>query len=366
MIHLPRALIIAVAALFSAYHLFLGIYSVTPLALGTSGRPINALDGVGPRQSGVPDSVFAVALALLLYLLISVAVLWPARTGPMSRTLAGSTVLVSLVMTLLVGSVFDGDADLGYATWHVAAVGTLMTIVATRRQPVAALLGVMLLVGYTLWWASPHALVTMGVIGSVVWVVTAILLSQDLVAAGRATRQYAEAEREAAQWQAAQEAHLYERQSRLRQTVQIAAPMLRLIGERDGQLSSAEQAECRLLEAAVRDEIRGRRLLNDAVRTQVRAARERGAQVTLRDEGGVDDLLGDDLAQVLDRLAEALAGTTAETLIVRTVDGTSTAVTVVGLSRGDASVSALGQEHPGEEVDLWLEIPRQTARPDLT
>jgi hypothetical protein len=119
--------------------------------------------------------------------------------------------------------------------------------------------------------------------------------------------------------------------------------------------------ECLHLEGAIRDEIRGRKLLNDAVRAEVMSARRRGATVSLIDEGGIDDLSDADLERVLNKLAAALASTDADRVIARTVpEGSDVAVTVVGLRTvGDGSASALGQESAEEdEVDLWLEIPR--------
>jgi len=116
-----------------------------------------------------------------------------------------------------------------------------------------------------------------------------------------------------------------------------------------------------LLERAIRDEIRGRTLLNDAVRHEVMAARRRGATVTLLDEGGIDELSATELDRVLNALAAALRATGADTFIARTVPGGSeTAVTLVGLnSAGDGDASALGlEEAEDDEVVLWLEIPR--------
>ena len=89
----------------------------------------------------------------------------------------------------------------------------------------------------------------------------------------------------------------------------------------------------------------------------------RGASVTLLDEGGIDDLSGSDLEIVLNALATAIGRTTADKIIARTAaDSTTIAVTVVGLSSPDLAVSALGPDSTGDdEVDLWLEIPRQVA-----
>jgi hypothetical protein len=337
MITVPRGLILSLAALFSTYHVILAFYSLD-----------------------VPASPVPPLIAITLYAIATVMSLWPTSPARMSLWLGFFNVAVCIAVPLLVGSQLDGSAsDNGYATWYVAAVGTLMTITATRRRATLAWVGVGFLFAHTLVWAGPGALAAMGVIGSIVWVVVAVMLARALAKAGRDARQYGLAEREATEWQAAQEAHLYERQVRLAQTIRLAAPMLRRIIVEGGALTEAQRQECRYLEGAIRDEIRGRKLLNDAVRREVMAARRRGAMVTLLDEGGIDDLDGADLEVVLNTLADAMAATTAATIIARTAaDGSGTAVTVVGINSPDPRLSALGQDSPDEEVDLWLEIPR--------
>jgi len=336
MIRHPRALILSVAALFSVYHVLLGAYAFD---LAREAAPV--------------------VTAMVLYVLATFISLWP--TSPTRMPLGGAlfNLAVCAVVPLLVANQLDPTAELGYATWYVAAVGTLMTITATRKQPLVAWVGAGFLAVHTAIWAGVDSLGSFGVIGSVVWVATAVLLSRALAKAGRDTHQFARAEREASRWQAAQEAHLYERQVRLSYTNRMTLPMLHRIVDQDGVLNDDEKLECRYLEAAIRDEIRGRRLLNDAVRDRVMAARRRGAIVTLLDEGSIDELDGEQLEIVLDRLAQAIGQTSADKIIARTAaDGSDTAVTVVGLSSPDPSVSDLGQEAAGDEVDLWLEIPR--------
>jgi hypothetical protein len=232
-----------------------------------------------------------------------------------------------------------------------------MTIAAARRQLVVAWLGVVALAVQTVIWAGPLSLGTLGVIGSIVWVAIAHMLTSALAAAARETRRYAQAEREAAAWQAAQDAHLFEGRMRLAQTNRIAAPMLRRIADRGGDLTAEQRQECRLLEAAIRDEIRGRMLLTDVVRTEVQRARERGALVTLLDEGGIDDLDEPSRDRVLSRLAEAVAASTADRIIARTAaEGSPVAVTVVGLREPEQGTHS---ENTDElEVEFWLEIPR--------
>jgi hypothetical protein len=194
-----------------------------------------------------------------------------------------------------------------------------------------------------------------------VWVAVAHILSRGMTKATKDAQRFALAEREATDWQAMQEAHVYERQFRLGQTSSMALAMLKQIQSTHGNLTEEQRQECLHLEGAIRDEIRGRKLLNDAVREEVMIARRRGTTVTLLDEGGIDELSDDDLDRVLNALAKAIGGTSADKVIARTVpEGSEIAITVVGLhSVDDGNASALGQEALVEdEVDLWLEIPR--------
>lgn len=193
------------------------------------------------------------------------------------------------------------------------------------------------------------------------------MLQRSLKKAEKDARAYAIAEREAAEWQAAQEAHFSERQVRLGQTGRKAIPMLRHIAGSGAKLTAGQRKECLYLEGAIRDEIRGRTLLDDAVREQVMVARRRGTTVNLLDEGGIDDLDAGELARVHTAIAHAIRGSAADTIIVRTVpEGSDTAVTVVGLRRADSpnatgGINLLGHssaESDEPEIELWLEIPR--------
>jgi len=334
MIAVPRWLLLVLGALFSAYHVVLGIYTLD-----------------------VPSSPWPTVVALVLYTVATTASLWPAKRVRMPDWLAAFDLAVCIVLPLLVTSQLDPDADNGYATWYVAAVGTLMTIAAARRQLAAAWLGVIALAVQSVVWAGPLSLGTLGVIGSIVWVAIAHTLTSALTTAARETRRYAQAEREAAAWQAAQDAHLFEGRMRLAQTNRIAAPMLRRIADRGGDLTGEQRRECRMLEAAIRDEIRGRMLLTDVVRAEVQHARERGTIVTLLDEGGIDDLDEAARDRVLSRLAEAVARSSADRIIARTAaEGSAVAVTVVGLREPEGSVAS--ENTDDLEVEFWLEIPR--------
>ena len=274
---------------------------------------------------------------------------------------------VVVLMTVLVANELDfaRPGGTGYSSWYVAASGTLLTITLVRGRYVFAWLGIAFLVVHTIVVVGPvgpAGLVSLGIVGSASWVAVAHIFTAVRSRATRDTRQFADAEREATDWQAAQEARVFERQHRIEQTSAMALAMLRKIRDSGGELTPAQRAECLHLEGAIRDEIRGRRLLNDQVRDEVMIARRRGATVSLLDEGGLDDLSEPDLDRVLNQLAYAIHSTDADKVIVRTgPEGSDVAVTVVGLrSIADHESVALGQDSlEDDEVDLWIEIPRE-------
>lgn len=339
MITVPRPILVAVLIGFSAYNLILGAFTVP-------GNPH-------------PDRVI---VALVLFAAITALSVAVGYSDSQPLWVAALTVGVSVAIVLLVTSTLDPSADLGLRTWYVGAIGALMTVSAVRRHTTLAGFGIALLIAHTVLWAGPDAVLRFGVLGDVIWVVAAYVFSYTLARANNDVLQFARAEREAVEWQAAQDAHHFERQVRLTQTSRLALPMLQRIAASGGELTDDERLECRVLEQSIRDEIRGRRLLNDAVRREVVAARRRGAFVQVLDDGGVDDIDPKALDPVLNRVAEALASVQAERWIIRTAPRSSArAVTVVGLSSGQSTASALGLDDDEENVDLWLELDRPVA-----
>lgn len=340
-ISVPRYLIVGLAAVFSAYHLVLATVSLDV--------PRNPIPYVG---------------AMVLYAVATTLSLWSFKHARMPTWLASFNLAVAVLIPLLITSQLPDMNKINYAAWYVAAIGTLMVITSTRQRHIFAWLGVGALTVQSVAWAGFGSLTALGVIGSVVWVAISHVLARSLAKAGRDARQYALAEREAVEWRAAQEAHVSERQFRLGQTSRMSLPMLRQIVASGGDLTEGQRRECLYLEGAIRDEIRGRKLLNDQVREQIMIARRKGTEVMLLDEGGIDDLPELELARVHARLAVAIRDTATDKLIARTVpEGSDTAVTVVGLSSpDDGHSSALGNhtrdDDEGDKVDLWLEIPR--------
>lgn len=348
MIRISRYTMLALAALFSLYNVFRGVITL-----------------------GVPDSPWPSVAAMVIYIVATTISLWPTAPVQMSLRLANFNLATAIVLCLLVSSELDPTNNNGYATWHVASVGTLMTITAARRREWTAWVGVAFLAVQSVFWAvtgSPDSdepigsrllagigtSAEIGVTGSIVWVAFSIVIARALARAGRDAEKLVLAERAAVNWQAAQDAHFTERARRLDDASRLAGPTLRRIVLSGGDLSPTEREEARLLEAGLRDEIRGRRLLNDDVRREVLAARRRGTTVSLLDEGTMDDLPQAEMDRVLAVVAESVASTKTERLIIRTAPiDSAAAVTLVGLSK-----PAPGSDDPDDDVDLWREVPR--------
>lgn len=334
MIPLPRPLIALLAVAVAAGAVLNGVTSMA--------------DAVHPTRVAIALALFAVAFVLTLV----------DRGAAMSPLVSGINAGVSFAMALLCASSMAGTGKDGDEHWYVAAAGCLLVLTMLRRRTTHAWIGTALVLAQTLVWAGPAAAVRFGAVPMLLWVAAAYFGVRSLSHAMRDIQQFARSEREAVEWQAAQDAHHFERQVRLTQTSRVALPMLRHIAEVDGDLDEDARAECRVLEQTIRDEIRGRRLLNEALRDQVIAHRRRGAFVQVLDDGGLDDIDPLLMEPILDQVAEAISRLTSDRIVIRTAPKASgKSVTVVAITI-DEVAAALGLEDEGEEVDLWLELPR--------
>lgn len=104
-IGVPRSLIVTMAAIFSAYHIVLGLYTIA-----------------------VPTNPLPVLMAMALYAGATTVSLLPGQPERMPTSMAVANVLVCIAMTLLITPQLDaaleaslaGGPGLGYATWYVA------------------------------------------------------------------------------------------------------------------------------------------------------------------------------------------------------------------------------------------------------
>lgn len=239
--------------------------------------------------------------------------------------------------------------------WSTSAVACVVLLLLWRRQQVSAW-ATMLALSVLLWavggWTQ---LEDFGVLP------TALALGV-VAAAGGVLGWYSEqiarsaaTERDALEWRVVQDAYQLAHQHRIEQTGRLAGAMLERIVAADGRLDDLDRRECRLLHQAIRDETRGRMLLNDAVRTQVHAHRRRGATVQLLDDGPLNRLSAAALEHLQDEIAEHLRPLASDRIVIRSsADDDAARVTIVATSV-DPVAAALGQDED-EVVDLYHQI----------
>lgn len=237
-------------------------------------------------------------------------------------------------------------------TWYVGAVGLLMAIVMVRRRPWVAWGGIVLLAATLVGWLGVLPALTLGLIGSTMWVLAAQLLVYSLDRATRDTLRLSQLQRAASAWRAAQLGRQRERRIQVKRALAVAGPILTRTIETGAVLSDSERGEARIAEGQLRDELRGARLLDDGVRAELDAARRRGTTVSVLDEGGLEGLSDSELAVIRAELTAAVHDAGSDRLFIRASTDPRVAVTIVGRS---ASGGALSDE---DSVDLWREIAR--------
>lgn len=336
----PRWVIVSLAAAVVGYHVVVAIHSLPVI--------------IDPVPYLIATAVFVAAATVSLL---------PWGGLRMPTWVAMMNLLVSMVVPEVVLRQISAQAQVqvDHAAWYVGGIGILMVITSVRRHHLFAWLGVAALVAHTILSSHTPAVSLIGVGMSVAWVGTSHAVSVLLDRAERDARQFGAAAQAAALWRAESEAHVTERQARLRQTNRVARGLLQQIVAREGRLTDELRAECVLLEATIRDEIRGRLLLDDGVRGAVLAARRSGVEVMVLDEGGLDDLAPEVLERVRGGIVRALGSVRSSRIVVRTAqDREGVAATVVGVGSEEVAAadaadgSASGED--AEDVQAWFEV----------
>jgi hypothetical protein len=284
-----------------------------------------------------------------------------ARSGTMTRATAWVITAVGCVICLTATIGLDPDrmtrVTISWYTCGVLAGAAMVWMAGHRLPPLVAVTCLLLQIAA---WAGPIGPVRLGLTAEIVFVISGLVLHRAFRQITAAATVAVAEERGITVIEAEQDAFHLERANRLLLAGRAATPLLRRIIALEGELDERSRSECRVLEQTLRDEIRGRRLLNDAVRRVVLGHRERGAFVQVLDDGGLDDVTPRVLTGLLDDLAQQLAPVRSSRIVIRTGrPGTGTAITVVA-STPDETAVALGIDDD-ERVDLWLTIPHPGA-----
>ena len=180
----------------------------------------------------------------------------------------------------------------GYAPWFLRSASTVLMLLVLRGRPAAAWIAMMLVTAVVLTWAA----VTGEDVGRWVGVVArqlATLVAIQVVAFGlsRAARTisaYRAEQRERVRSEELRSASIRERRAELVTIRSLSAPVLARIAHGDDD--PALRAEAILVEASLRDVLRGRRMAAEPLTTAVLDARRRGVEVTVLDDLGDGDL----------------------------------------------------------------------------
>ncbi|PRA79514.1 hypothetical protein CQ045_15445 [Microbacterium sp. MYb66] len=303
-----------------------------------------------------PTAPLLMVVAIGLYLVVvNIAILGDGASVRMPLWSALLALLTSAVIPVLVTlSLEPVDRTAPFATWYIGALGLLGVVCVVRRRALIGWLTLAVLVVAASVYLGFGVALSLGVVGSIMWVAVARLLVMFWDRAVRDTERLAEIQQAVSAWHATQRVRQRERRLRTQFALAVAGPVLSRVVAARGSLTEQERLDARLAEGRLRDELRGADLLNDAVRNAIEAARRRGASVTVFDEGGFDGIDEARRREIRDELAAVLTRAQTARLIIRSARDPRVAVTVVGRAGSRSS----GDD---DSVDLWHEILRDGA-----
>jgi len=269
-----------ILALFVFVHGLLALINIVP------GRPIVLMFG-----------------AYLAIVFSAVALMRPLRS-PFPRSQVALALVLSGVGAVLMFGYLPAHNEAPFAHWHLGAITLILVVLAARGQIRSAWVGYAVLALLAIGWAVETG--QSGLVGvELVSRHAGTLLAGTLFVVGlgrseRALRVLTQGDLARARQDATTVAAIRERKAQLRRVNALARPTLLRLAEPHA-LSIEERAQCLLVEASLRDAIRGRALFVPPVINAVRAARQRGVEVTVLDDSA------DTPPEQLDTLARTVA-----------------------------------------------------------
>jgi len=283
-------------------------------------------------------------LAICIYSVAIIASIALYRGVRMPRFQAFANLAVAGYLPLLMNPIIEEAIHNTFATWYIGGFGVLLATTAVRGHRSIAWLSTAIVVTEIVAWGGATAIIDSGLVGLVLMVAAGQAISLGLERASLEARELASQASSDAAATAATSMQRLERKLRAQLALQSSLPILQRIVTAGGNLTDAERVEAKLSEAALRDEIRGRELVNDRVREAVRLARIRGVEVVLLDEGGLDGADPEQKTKILNDVADALDGLNFGKVTVRAPSGESWKVTV--------AATAIGSTQPL----IWLKL----------
>jgi hypothetical protein len=282
------------------------------------------------------------AAAIAAYLLASLASVFYYRSRKMPLWLGVLNLLVAISIPQMVHAAVDSAATGSQASWYVTGIGALMAVTAIRGQPAISWAGTAIVALDVLVWGGISDLFDTGLAGALALVVAGNAISSSLDRLEIETEEYLQKAIEIQAVSVAESATRHERSKRLSGTLEVAYPILHKISR--GEIDEQSRREAKILEAQLRDGIRGRNLINEKLKASIYAARQRGVEVTVLDEGGLDAI--SDLAR--DKIRNQFA-----TELDQVVDGSVT----IRAPRGSKASATFVASRPGTATpDVFLRL----------
>lgn len=269
---------------------------------------------MGLANSHVPTSLWQYFTAMLICLVLVGLLCWDSGKTAMPLWGAWSVVVGTLVMDALVNSVLPAGIHPGYASWQNGAIQMLLVALTFRGRMRLAWWGMILFAISDMSASLALGLsVTDGlalVLTPIMWMVIATAVQSVLGRSKNNIAVYAAQRQLAATLLAKEHAHGLYRKQWLWELEQATRPALEAIASQN--LSAEDRRDLALLEAELRDQIRGRALVTKEIQEGARAARKRGVKVDLLDDRKTplpDTVATDVFAQLLEVLTAAQSGT---------------------------------------------------------
>jgi hypothetical protein len=274
-------------------------------------------------------------VALLIYLVAAFLAVFYYRARKMPALLAWVNVAVAVIVPLLIHQSVDAVSAGSQSSWYVSGIGALLAVTAIRGNQVVSWIGTSILALEVLVWGGSGAMFNTGLAGALALVVTANALSYALARIEIETQELINKTIEIEASSAIDLATRTERSRRLSDTLRVSHGLLQRIsaGEIDGEV----RQEAQLLEAELRDGIRGRDFIDSKLKESIKAARLRGIEVTVLDEGGLALLEDSVKSEIRQKFALELDQISSGRVTIRAPRGGNTNATFVASRPGTAT-----------------------------
>lgn len=286
--------------------------------------PVTALIGFNRYD----NRMFAL-VAILIYVFVALFSVLYYRTREMPALLAWINLLVVVIVPPLIHEASDAVTVDSQTSWYVSGLGALLAVSAIRGQQAVSWIGASVLSLEVLVWGGTDALFNSGLGGALSLVVAANVLSYALTRIETETQTYLDKAIEI------ESSTRMERSRRLGETLRVSYPLLQKIAA--GQLDEESRQEAKLLEAQLRDSIRGRELIDPKMQEAIRSARLRGIEVVVLDEGGLAALAENTKAELRQKLAAELDQISSGRVTIRAPRGGQINATFVASRPGTAT-----------------------------